>query len=430
VSDGLPPTAELVDEVRARLAGGRGAFEDEVFAVTAVLWRRQVFVGYDLVAERLAALPGPAGRLTALFDDLRADGATQPGLALFPLHGIRIAAPLADGDAGPVQYVRPEAGVALTSQTGQIDQTVAFLEQARVAFGARKPVDAARVEHLDRLGTLRWLTTNPLLAVRLVSQRGTSRDTEPAVATCVQAARAQLAMIACFHPAVRSIDDAAIVFPFPTRDLGHYVIFSDVVGRPDALVADRVATGGRPAVAELSELPIAFDPAHLGDPALLGRIDRAIAVARGGRVVDLVPGDARGHDARTRAAIRLFETLDPFLTSFRGARPNREATIALATAFETLLTDRYARDVTRRLKRRLALVLDGADGAEELAAAFAGLYRARGAAVHGDAEHEAADLLLARRAFVHAFCTLTERVAGLPLDTLTPMQALTGDAAA
>jgi hypothetical protein len=329
-----------------------------------------------------------------------------------------------------VQYVRPEAGVALTSQTGQIDRTIAFLEQARVAFGVKKPVDAAYAAKLDLHDVHRSLTANPLLAVRLVSQRWSELDTEPAVAACVQAARAQLAMIGCFHPAGHGATDAAQKYPIPTRDLDHYLVYSDVAGRPGTLVTDVVAIKRRRAVAELSELPIAFDPAHRGDPALLGRIDRAIAVARGGRAADLISGGARGHDARTRATIRLFETLDPFLASFRGAEPNRDATIALATAFETLLADRYDRGVTQRLKRRLALVLDGTDGAEELAASFADLYRARGAAVHADTGSGVVDLSLARRAFVHGFCTLAERVAELPLDSATPMQALTGDAVA
>ena len=92
-----------------------------------------------------------------------------------------------------------------------------------------------------------------------------------------------------------------------------------------------------------------------------------------------------------------------------------------------ILTDHYSGGVTRRLERRLGLVLRGVQGRAGYEAAFSELYAARGDLVHAGTEATGLELQLAQQAFVRAFCVIAPRIAELPTRTASPMLIVTGD---
>jgi hypothetical protein len=102
--------------------------------------------------------------------------------------------------------------------------------------------------------------------------------------------------------------------------------------------------------------------------------------------------------------------------------------VSLATAFEMILTDNYSGGATRRLKRRLHLVLRAFEGRVAFETAFAELYAARGDLVHAGTDATGLDLHLAQQAFVHGFCVATSRIAQLSTRDTAPMRTLTRDA--
>ncbi|WP_204307099.1 HEPN domain-containing protein, partial [Klebsiella aerogenes] len=59
---------------------------------------------------------------------------------------------------------------------------------------------------------------------------------------------------------------------------------------------------------------------------------------------------------------RLLTALDWFRQSFSARANEAEAIVALAVAFETLLTDQYAPAIAERLRRRIGICIKGVPG--------------------------------------------------------------------
>lgn len=405
-------------------------------AIVEELWQREIFIGTSVMDDLLffaAREPSVRDPLLKTLQFLRDRRATRPGFVLFPLHSLGILrAGLLRGNARPqAQYIHPDWGLALTPQTNSLDQTIDFLGRVRVGFGIHKPVDAELVRHWYRSRT-RWLERNPMLAIRMTTQRGSYYDTEALVLSRVRAATAQMAMVSTFQSP--NVDRPSALFSssrinnWETLDIHHYIVFADNPGRTGTLDGDCVPIhrGRGVGIVELSDLSIEIDPTYRGSRKTILAIDAAIGLVFRGHLEHMWP---RKRNARTRTNARLFESLRFFLRSFHLGGASWSATVSLATAFEMLLTDSYSRGVSGRLSRRLALVLRGIPGTRKYQSAFAGLYRARGNLVHAGADPGAVDLKTAQQAFVHAFCVIAPRVGALSTRTQSPMRDLTGDTA-
>jgi hypothetical protein len=238
-------------------------------AIVEQLWHREIFIGTEVVDQLLfyASKSLEHGDpLVATLRFLRDRRATRPGLILFPLHSLGILrAGLLRGDVkARAQYIHPAWGIALTPQTNALRQTIDFLNRARTAFGVHKPVDPELVRHWHR-SRAPWLEFNPMLAIRMTSQRGSYFDTEPLVLSRVRAATAQLAMVSAFQ--AEGLDRRSYLFSssrtnnWETLDIHHYIVFADHPGNPATLDGDCVPIHSRGSrVVELSDLSIEIDP--------------------------------------------------------------------------------------------------------------------------------------------------------------------------
>ena len=265
----------------------------------------------------------------------------------------------------------------------------------------------------------------------MTTQRGSYFDTEPVVLSGVRAATARLAMVSSFQWG--DPDRPSRLFSslrtnnWETLDIHHYIVFSDNPARSGTLDGDCVPVQSRGArIVELSDLSIEIDPGFTGRRVTIAKIDGAIAAVYQGHLGHMW---RRRRNARTRTYDRLFASLSYFLRSFHNDGKSWSAAVSLATAFEMILTDHYSAGATRRLKRRLKLVLRGVRGRAAYEEAFDELYAARGDLVHAGTDATHLDLRMTRQAFVHAFCVVAGRVAALPVRASAPMQVLTGDAA-
>ena len=402
-------------------------------ALAEQLWSSEVFVGIEVIDELLFYAtkdPNVADPLVGALGFLRDRGASRSGLVIFPLHslGVLQAGLLRGGTVHRAQYVQPDWGIALSPQNNVLAGTIAFVERARQEFGVRKPVDSEDLRHWYR-SRARWLEVNPLIAIRLTTQRGSYYDTESVVLSRVRAATAQLAMVACFQDP--RPDRPSWIFSssrtnnWETLDIHHYIVLADSPGRRDALSGDCVPIRSRGAgIVELSDLSIEIDPGFRGRRRTVESIHAAITAVYRGHLAHMW---TRRRNAQTRTYDRLFATLTYFLRSLHNGGEDWSATVALSTAFEMLLTDSYAQGVTDRLHRRLGLVLTGVAGTRTYRRAFAELYNARGDLVHSGSDQAGLELQLARRAFVEAFCVIAPRVEALSIRDQTPMRTLTGD---
>lgn len=407
--------------------------------LAAALWPLGIFIGPSVLDDLLfyaAKDPAVTDPLLAALQYLRDRRANQPGLIVFPLHSVNVLAGglLRGRERERIQYVHGEWGIALTPQTNSMNDTLAFLERARRECGVHKPIDRELLRHWFR-SRARWLERNPMLVIRFVSQRGSYYDTEFFVMGRIEAATSVLCMVACFQP--RRDDEAARrarlwstsrTNNFETLDIHHYIVLFDNPNERNALDGDCVPIhSAKGAIAELTELNVEIDPTYLPRRhKLFGDIEAAVDEVYG-RYLQHVTG-ARD-TASTRAARRMFEALAYFRRSVHASRGEWQTVISLATAYEMLLTDHYGGGVSERLKRRVALVLRGLEGTRRYQQAFSDLYEARGALVHSGAIGKGeVDLPLAQQGFVHIFCRLSTRLAGVNRRSETPMRDLTGDA--
>jgi hypothetical protein len=108
----------------------------------------------------------------------------------------------------------------------------------------------------------------------------------------------------------------------------------------------------------------------------------------------------RGQEtANARVYRKLVLSLDWYRRSFSATARDSETVIALAVAFETLLSDFYASGVTQKIMERVELCLKDDRGASKYKAAVKSLFEKRGESVHLGRFSGTPDLSLARRAY-------------------------------
>ncbi|MBZ9798768.1 HEPN domain-containing protein [Mesorhizobium sp. ES1-4] len=118
----------------------------------------------------------------------------------------------------------------------------------------------------------------------------------------------------------------------------------------------------------------------------------------------------------------LLTALSWFRQSFSARANEDEAIVALAVAFETLLTDHYGLGVAERLRRRIGICMKGVPRLAGYA-----IYYARSSIVHiGERDH-AVDIHRAQVAFTRCFCAIADRLAVWTPTANNPMGDLLGD---
>jgi hypothetical protein len=128
---------------------------------------------------------------------------------------------------------------------------------------------------------------------------------------------------------------------------------------------------------------------------------------------------------KTRIARKVYDSFHYFRRSFRVDGYPGEMAVALATAFEVLLTDNYSRGVDSTIQTHLRSALRGVSGSRRMRAAVAQLYEARSQVVHGGRTTIEIDYAQARLAYVHAAIRINEIWATIPDNSSDPIaQAL------
>lgn len=397
------------------------------------LWARKIFIGPEIIDDLLidAVVDGESDPLLSVVEFLRDRRANRPGLVIFALHSFGIlGAGLLRSGQGRASFIHAPAEIAIAPQSNKLAKTVAFLEEARTAFGVHKGIPVDLLEHWHR-SRAPWLARNPLMALRVVSQRGSYYSTEWLITLRVRAASALVAMLAVFQPtrneAANVLFSSSSVNNWETLDIHHYLVLYDHPSiRPD-LTGDAVPIHSRGrGIVELSELNVELDPTrramrHLAIP----EIEEGVEAALSGRLSHISPRAAK--TVRGRTYKRVFDSLDYFGRSFPrgGVTPN--ATVSLATAFEMLLTDHYSGGVRATLVSRTGKLLAGVRGKSRFEEAVSDLYEARSEIVHGNGTSAPASLVDAQRAFSLAFARLTPRIKNLSRPTGTPIADIAGD---
>ncbi len=397
------------------------------------LWARHIFIGPEIVDDLIAdaVSGGSMDPLRSVVEYLRDRQANRPGIAIFGLHSFGVlGAGLLRGTDRRVSFIHLGAGIAIAPQSNEMRKTIAFLEEARREFGARKPVPQDLIEHWHR-SRAGWLADNPLLAMQVVTQRGSYYSTEWLITAKVRAATALVAMLAVFQPsrneAPNVLFSSSSVNNWETLDIHHYFVLYDNPPIASHLSGDAVPITGRGrGAAEISELNVELDPARRAmRRVVIPEIEAGITAALDGRLRHISP--AAVATVRGRTYRRVFDSLDYFRRSFPASGSSWSATVSLATAFEMLLTDHYAGGVKSALVDRTGALLHRVHGRRRLQEAVGDLYEARSEIVHGNTTAPPESLVDAQRAFALAFARLSPRIKTLSRPTSTPIADLIGD---
>lgn len=155
------------------------------------------------------------------------------------------------------------------------------------------------------------------------------------------------------------------------------------------------------------------------------RLTRALKLVEAGHLEHV--NTASNDRVKRKVFARAVTSLDWYRQSFSARVADEQAVVALAVAFETLLTDAYARGVTERVKRRLRIHLKGRRGIDEYLVAVNSVMRARGDIVHNGSTVKEAEILKAQAAFAFCFEYVAGRLPNLGKKLDRPVGRVLGD---
>ncbi|WP_271574212.1 HEPN domain-containing protein [Bradyrhizobium sp. CCBAU 11361] len=416
----------------------RQAIEHHILNIRAAtaraLWSKEIYVGRSLLDEFVfsAAKQGGPGAAARVLTNLATAGAETPGFVLYPLTSFGMKMPgLFQSDPTLKDYiVFRTAGFAASTQVNSVKAGYRRLDEMARALGIRGRIDWDDIEHFAHSAT--WLRSNPLLLVRLTSHTGDMYENQFVYRLKIRSAASALLMLHALsleaQGPVDKFRSSLHVNNFQTLDIRHYLIGE---GLPNGKISTR-------------RVPMNVSPldlVRLSDVAATISTE-VMATSRMKRfesqIVAALTTVERGYfqhvnltsksKAQARFYKRLVTALDWFRQSFGSHANESEAIVAIAVAFETLLTDSYQQGVAERIIRRVGICLRGFPGVAEYKQSVREVYYARGSIVHTGELGQTANVVKAQAAFARCFCSIASRIASWIPTAAEPMRNLLGDA--
>ncbi|MEN6543664.1 hypothetical protein [Parvibaculum sp.] len=402
------------------------------------LWRKEIFVGVSILDMLLfeAVRDNMADYGLEVLERL-GKASLSAGFIIFPLHSIGIAQPSIFQPKKNVRFVLfKKAGFAVVAQGNDYDVTIDAISAAMKGLGIKSALDLDMWRHHLQAGNLRWFTRNPLLLVKVTAVTGAYYENQFVYMLKLRLINAMLMMLASFNAVgskTKDLRTTSRINNWQTLDIHHYLLGEAFKpAKPRARVridVRRVPMNLNPVdLAHLSDVPITIDPGALNQAQNKKRLAEIM------KTIDAVESGFREHvtlgrnkpTLNTRVYRKLVLSLDWYRRSFSAMARDSEAVVALAVAFETLLSDFYTQGVTAKIIARVGVCLTGNSGAGKYQSAVESLFDKRGKTMHLGGFDGTPDLLLARRAY--ALC-LVKIVSLLPLTVKTtnePVKALLG----
>lgn len=400
-----------------------------VSAMRSVLWRRRLFVSGDLLGDLLFDSLSEPDLILAVLQRLKANESTTRVTLLFPLRGFGIrGAGLGPLVGAVVSVVDARRGYAFTPQTNNLQATPDFVNATARLLGVRATAELDDLEHVVRSRGARWLERNPLLMISVASASGFFYEQEFLQLGQLKTVAGALVMISRFDPlaggTAGSIFSSRSVNNWQTLDTNHYLMLSRRSRRSSDMEVQAVPVHSRREVLELTDLNIEFSPSSIdGTSALAPNVFRAVNQVFDGYLANHFSDDRRRH-ATGRVYAKWLESLSYFRRSVRD-EGSWESVVGLATAFEMLLTDHYAKGTAALLHRRVTRLLRARHDRGALASAVERVYFARNMAVHS-CQLDTSDVLAAQQAYVLCFIAIARRRERIPMSGNDTARALTG----
>lgn len=412
----------LVTDDKRLTKDDRTALEHHILnlraAIARQLWSNEIYIGRSILDECvLNAAKAAGGNIVEnVITKLAQAGAERPGFVVYPLtsFGMEVA-DLLDRSSPLRDWVAfRRSGYAVSGQNNSVEAVHKRLSEMAAALSIRQCIPFEGVRHFATHAT--WLVQNPLMLVRIMSHTGDMYENQFIYSLKIRTAASHLLMLHALSREktgpIHSFHTTSSVNNWQTLDIRHYLVGESLPGRPIDLRRVPMNVSALE-LARLSDVAAVISTHELST-ARMKRLSSAImsalkTVEQGYfRHVSLSSSDK----AQMRLYKRFVTALDWYRQSFGSRVNDSEAVVAIAVAFETLLTDTYQRGVAERIERRLGICLKGLPGVTAYKDAVLALYHARSEVVHSGSLGQQANLITAQAAFARCFHMLVSRLEG------------------
>lgn len=401
------------------------------------LWKAEVYVGVSIIDELVfqVAKKNPGTIVQDVLSFLMTSSVGKPGFVLYPLHGFGIgtAAPFQHRKSGDAFLSFRNMAVCLAPQSNNFEAARELVSRMASRIGVAGKIDASDLRHHTRAGNMEWFTRNPLMMVRLASHTGAYFENQFIYTLKIRVSAALAAMLYALA-ADRSIKvgefyTTARVNNWETLDIHHYLVGEAHANKADALELRRVPMNVAALdLARLSDLTLSLGADTLRKSFLRDaqrRLTHSLKRVETGHLehVNTTSSDR----VRRKVYARVVTALDWYRQSFSARVTDDEAVVALAVAFETLLTDAYAPGVSARVLKRLRICLRNKHGIDNYVDAVKSIMEARGEIVHNGSTIKEASVIKAQAAFALCFENVASRLPNLGQSLDRPVGRILGD---
>ena len=406
-------------------------------ALAKGLWQAEVYVGVSIIDELVfqSAKKAPSQICQDVLSFLTKSHAGKAGFVLYPLHGFGIEqAPLLRSDPALKPHLHfQKFGICFCPQTNSFEVATKRVSEMASRLGVVGKIDPSDLRHHTNAGAMDWFTRNPLMMVKIASHTGDYYENQFVYTLKIRIAATLAAMLYALgadrgHQVEKFVSSASIN-NWETLDIRHYLIGEARDKKSDPVDLRRVPMNVAALdLARLSDLTLTLSSKTL-NLAFLKSARRSLVLAlktvESGHLTHV--NIASSDKVRRQVFARIVTALDWYRQPFSARVTGDEAVVALAVAFETLLTDAYARGVSARIQRRVRICLRGKRGVADYLAAIISVMEARGAIVHNGSTVKEAAIIKAQAAFALCFETIVARLPNLGTSLDQPIGTMLGD---
>ncbi len=403
-----------------------------------VLWEAEVYIGVSIIDEFVFQSAKKASKkiVKDVLSDFSLTHVGKTGFVLYPIHGFGIERPplLRNDPTLKSFYHFKRMGICLSPQSNSFEGALKQVSKMAASLDVCGQIDPSDLAHHTRAGTMDWFTRNPLMMVKIASHTGNYYENQFIYTLKIRIAAALISMLYALGTdkgyQVDKLTSTANINNWETLDIRHYLIgeSQDQKTRPVDLrrVPMNVAALG---LARLSDMTLSLNSKSLGLSFLKSadqRLSIALKIVESGYLTNV--NIASSDKVRSRVFARIVTALDWYSQSFNARVTGDEAVVALAVAFETLLTDAYGKGVGARIKRRASICLKGKHGVRDYIASIVSVMNARGEIVHNGSTVQEADIVKSQAAFALCFEAIVNRLDSLPNTLDQPIGKILVDA--
>ena len=405
--------------------------------ILKTLWDNDIYIGMSIVDELIfdfsKNLTGPTS--SQVLQYLTTTQAGTPGFVLYPLHGLGLETqPMFAVDDSIKSYILFKSiGVCLTSQSNDFEAAFGQISSMASKLGVFGRVPRDTLRHFLDSRSMNWITRNPLLMVKIASHTGSYYENQFIYTLKIRLASSLAVMLHAVAMdrgmVVDKFRSSATTNNWETLDIRHYLVAETRQKRSLPLELRSVPMNlAAMELARLSDLTITLSSKTLYQ-SRFARTKRVLSAAL--KVVEaghLTHVNAVSSDKiRRKVFSRIVTALHWYRQSFGSRVSDDEAVVALAIAFETLLTDHYSGGVRDRVGRRIAICLKGRQGVRRYVDSVTTVMEARGAIVNNGSTVKMTDRTSAQVAFAFCFEAIVDRLPSLGNRLDQPIGELLGD---